>query len=273
MTDKVALAYLLRSVNARYVEVFYGDERISEATGFVVEHEERLFLISNRHVLAGMKPGSMELVDKAGRQATSVRITSYVATESSSATVCQDFPLIAPSTAGGYPSALWFEHPTYGNTVDVAALELTDLQAPDYALQDETVANDESSMYPIRQLDTMTVIGYPGGVHGGVRGKAVWMKGTVASDYADEVDGLPRFLIDSRTRAGMSGSPVYFSAAGRSAVVSEGILSIADPDAFQFVGVYSGRIFDESDVGYVWRAKTMWEIVVGEVLGQAYQPI
>jgi hypothetical protein len=84
----------------------------------------------------------------------------------------------------------------------------------------------------------------------------------VASDYDDSVNER-YFLIDASTRSGMSGSPVVFRPLGPY-LKKSGEMSVADGNMSIFMGIYSGRIRDDSDIGIVWRPK-----IVAEVLDHA----
>lgn len=69
------------------------------------------------------------------------------------------------------------------------------------------------------------------------------------------------FLIDCRTREGQSGSAVIaYRSAG---VVSEkiGTLTVHEEPVTRFLGIYSGRINRDSDIGIVWKAKAIRELI------------
>lgn len=81
----------------------------------------------------------------------------------------------------------------------------------------------------------------------------MWVQGTIATEPELDFDGLPRFLIDSRTRQGQSGSPVLAYYSGGAVPMADGSTAIMGGPMEQFLGVYSGRINDQSDLGYVWK--------------------
>jgi hypothetical protein len=89
--------------------------------------------------------------------------------------------------------------------------------------------------------DPVFVVGYPRDIGNDDTDPPVWTSGTIATDPAREWKGA-RFLIDSRTRDGQSGSAViaYATAAG-------GL-----PSRHQVLGIYSGRIDEKADIGSVW---------------------
>jgi len=71
-------------------------------------------------------------------------------------------------------------------------------------------------------------------------------------------DGLPAFIIDATTKPGMSGSPVVARRIGTyhtSQAIQMG------GQATRFLGIYSGRIHEQADVGIVWRPEVISSIL------------
>ncbi|GGF18111.1 hypothetical protein GCM10011399_09750 [Subtercola lobariae] len=171
--------------------------------------------------------------------------------------------------------ATWIEHPDGGADIDVSALCLAD-EAVSLAhalnMQRPPVIDDSEYRFTPAVPDRVMIVGYPFGRNGGATGVGVWVQGTIASEFHLPIDGLPRFLVDSRTRPGMSGSPVYLNPAGRmyNPVGREGLYSVAPEDTTQLVGIYSGRVSSDSDLGFVWHAKTILEVIDGGVPGSVF---
>jgi hypothetical protein len=83
------------------------------------------------------------------------------------------------------------------------------------------------------------------------------------------MDQLPKILIDTATRSGMSGSPVL--------VIHRGLhRERSAPDRWSvgtakaFAGVYSSRVGDSTglQLGTVWKASVIDEIIDGEIIGR-----
>lgn len=74
-------------------------------------------------------------------------------------------------------------------------------------------------------------------------------------------DNLPIQLIDCRTRQGQSGSPVIAYRAGGSVAMADGSSAIFTGPVERFIGIYSGRINAESDLGIVWKASAINELI------------
>lgn len=93
----------------------------------------------------------------------------------------------------------------------------------------------------------------------------VWKRGTVATEPTLEIDALPKFLIDTATRNGMSGAPVVMHRNGfhNPGNLKDSFFAVIE----SFVGVYSGRYGADSELeaqlGIVWR-----ETVIDEILNK-----
>ena len=90
---------------------------------------------------------------------------------------------------------------------------------------------------------------------------AVWVSGSVASEPAADYDKKPMFLIDCRARPGQSGSPVIAYTPAGGSFRNNGALAISSDEITHFLGIYSGRVNDKSDLGMVWKARVIEEIL------------
>ncbi|EJG0241771.1 serine protease, partial [Vibrio parahaemolyticus] len=73
----------------------------------------------------------------------------------------------------------------------------------------------------------------------------------------------PVFLIDCRTRQGQSGSPVIaFRTSGYRTIKDNRIsASLSGNVAWEFLGIYSGRVNAQSDLGRVWHVSALEELL------------
>jgi hypothetical protein len=108
----------------------------------------------------------------------------------------------------------------------------------------------------------LQVIGFPVGFDpvGEDVPLGVWTRGTIAWQPSLHWRNLPAFLIDCRSRPGQSGSPVVFSASELTPY-RHASGAIATGSVHEFIGVYSGRIHKDSDVGVVWKRDAVREVV------------
>lgn len=152
----------------------------------------------------------------------------------------------------------WNYHAKHGGAVDIATLPLTNIDGISLFPRSGWVESpvDWPMLLP---TDPVAVVGYPYGKH--ATGFPVWTSGTIATDPELDYDEKPVFLIDARTRQSQSGSPVYYHTNTGVVRTSTGVTNFMDAPYSWFLGIYSGRINAESDVGMVWKAHLVSEIL------------
>jgi hypothetical protein len=233
-------------------------EKLGAATGFVVIHDNKPFLITNWHVAAGRNPQTGE-THPSGATPDTLTIRHFLGEESKS------WQLFDEALLGDDGRPLWLEHPKHGRDVDVVALPLTNLHGV------EINPHNVAERPPDKRLqanvsDWVNIVGFPFGISGGA-GFAIWTKGGIASEPDIDWGDLPRFLIDARTRKGQSGSPVFAFSPGGPVTFANGDFAMLNGPSLTFLGVYSGRINEQSDLGIVWKSSLIREILAYGVPG------
>ena len=164
---------------------------------------------------------------------------------------------------------LWYEHPIHGRQVDVAAIDITDY-VTGYLLAHVNELEADAVHDP-RLAQDVFVVGFPFGAIPGAPAP-VWKRGTIALDPTFDVEGLPKILIDTATREGMSGSVVVgrHLIGGKSYKKKDG--STLDPVLMgqhdTVLGIYSGRHYpdlERAQIGIVWRRRCIEEIVSARI--------
>jgi hypothetical protein len=235
---------------------------LSIATGFFYLHNERSFLITNFHVVSGRRPDTRAILHSGG--AVPDTVTLGVASKEQNAGVPMvrwHWRQLRLYTEGGVP--IWTEHPTYGSLFDVVAIPLSGLEETSIkAANDPNLDLAKIRLYPSMEA---FVIGYPRGMSGGGH-FPIWKRATIATEPDFDLDGLPKFYIDTATREGMSGSPVYAQEVGY--WFPEGVTDLAHSclgKGRRFVGVYSGRLGAEDEfkaqLGIVWKESALISLV------------
>ncbi|TOL63423.1 serine protease, partial [Vibrio parahaemolyticus] len=110
--------------------------------------------------------------------------------------------------------------------------------------------------------EPVSVIGFPFGMS--TSGKLpVWATGFLAQELSLISEDDPVFLIDCRTRQGQSGSPVIaFRTSGYRTIKDNRIsASLSGRVAWEFLGIYSGRVNAQSDLGRVWHVSALEELL------------
>ena len=238
------------SVTSLFLELLARGNRLSTATGFVVQHSGTRFLVTNLHVLAGRQPETNSVLSPTGALPDHVRIAHH--TDTLGTWVFQSEPILDDEER-----PLWVEHPS-GSQVDIAALQLReeDERIRFYEL-DLSLA--DTDMVPQVAMP-VSIIGFPLGLTS-AGAFPIWKTGHIASDPDIDYQGRPAFLIDATTRGGMSGSPVVLRMQGGYSTRDGRMIMAQSRPATRFLGIYSGRIHGESEIGLVWRPNLLTEIL------------
>jgi hypothetical protein len=246
--DKIIISDL--STQSIFLELTADGKDLGSATGFIVMHGEKPYLITNWHVVTGKHPDTHELINDYYPDEI---VISHHARFRLGTWTKQIEPL---EDLAGNPR--WIEHPR-GSQVDVVALPLQIIPSIDDAIQlyplDLSSANTDLKIEPGMAV---SIIGYPFGLHSGRW--PIWKTGHIATDPDLSYEGRPAFLIDATTRPGMSGSPVVVRMWG-GFLDNAGNHRITCDATTRFLGIYSGTIYDTSEIGRVWRPQ-----VIGEIL-------
>jgi hypothetical protein len=148
----------------------------------------------------------------------------------------------------------WLEHPTLqtaagsipGSSIDLIALPLTQTQGADLVPLNLELAGTQILLGP---SESVSIVGFPLGL-GANEGLPLWKNGTIASDLDVDYEGKERFLLDTTSRAGMSGAPVYAKRTGSYSTAST-LISVGN--ATKFLGIYSEQS-ERAEIGIVWKA-------------------
>jgi hypothetical protein len=238
------------SVQSLLLEMRFAGSRLSTGTGFVVATRKGPYLITNRHNATGRNQETDAPLSPSGGIPNELvvwhnskgRLGAWQAT-------------VEPLITNGLPR--WAEHPALGRRADFVALPLSQLDGVELLPYDISSPANEIQLGP---ADAVSVIGFPFGVTaGGVFG--VWATGFLASEPGVDFNDLPIQLIDCRTRPGQSGSPVIAYRNGGMVTMTNGSQIASSVPIWHFVGIYSGRINAESDLGIVWKVSALRELV------------
>jgi len=225
-----------------YLELTTLGQSLGTATGFVVESSGRHYLITNWHVVSGRHPETNAIVSSTGAVPDEIRIVHHGHTLGS-------WTVRTEPLQDENKNNLWLEHP-YGRQVDVVALPLQAID-DDVHIYPFDLSLADTDMIPQVAMP-ISIIGFPLGL-ASAGAFPIWKTGHIASDPDLDYNDLPAFLIDATTRGGMSGSPVVLRLLGGYSTRSGSIIMTQTRPSTLFLGVYSGRIHGESEIGVVWR--------------------
>lgn len=239
------------SVRSLLVESSFNGQTLSTATAFVVNTPTRgPHLITNRHVVTGRHQETNQPLSQTCGVPSDLQVA-----HNRKGQLGQWVSRSEPLYVNGLPR--WIEHPLLGDRADFVALQLTQLLDVEIFPYDPGSTGTQIKLGP---ADTVSVIGFPfGATAGGHFG--IWATGFLASEPDVNFKGLPLQLIDCRSREGQSGSPVVAFRSGGATAMQDGSTKVFTGPVERFIGVYSGRINEKSDLGMVWKASALAELV------------
>jgi hypothetical protein len=243
------------SATPLFVRLTFGEQEIAAATAFFYVHDGRLYLVSNWHNFAGRNPTTHQALSPTGGVPDGVSCYAILSGEF----INRQWLRLPLRDANG---PLWYEHPDFKSNIDIGVLPVT---LPE-GYQAKPINTLPMTEMRLSVSDDVFIIGYPFGLvqRGGM---PIWKRASVASEPGMSE---PTFLVDTATRAGMSGSPVLHKYRGfyKTDPTEQGV---SGNDWFgegtQFVGVYSGRIGEselEAQLGRVWKKYLIDEVIDGQ---------
>lgn len=256
------------SVTTTRLKMSFNDIELASGSGFFYESGGRQFLITNRHNLTGRDNNTGKMLnEKTGALPNSLEFSFPNYTKTSDFIEFSGNERLSFSLRWELASPPWLEHPEIGPSADVVALDLKSIWPN--ALPPIACVNSlpHSHLLSILPASAVSVVGYPFGASVNQH-YPVWITGSVASEPEFNVDAKPAMYIDCRTNKGASGAPVFMVLNGGTSPVDsqpEGkdvAMTMRLGSAFsasfyvpvhRFLGVYSGRISNKSDIGFLWR--------------------
>lgn len=203
-----------------HIQTYNGSILLTGASGFFFRRDERLFLVTNRHVFIDEPSGHLPDRLEIELHTDAHNLTQY-ATFS--------IPLY------GNRLALWQEATDTAGPVDIAVIEIQASRLPErtvlYAFDASHLASQGED---VAIGDNLMVIGFPLGFHDTVHHLAVARSASIASAYGVRFQQQGYFLTDARTHRGSSGAPVLRRRRGH-----EGSSSLS---SWQLLGVHSTRM-------------------------------
>ena len=252
----------LPSVMSLFVTAKLGELELGQGTAFMVKWAGWDWLITNWHIAAGRNRLIGQPLHSSG--ATPDKLVVWHNARSSTVGRHQ-WRAVEYDLFDEQGAPRWFEHPQLRRRVDVVALRVD--HPSELAYYPYPVDNLTTPL-AIGITEDVNIIGFPFGIRGS-GSMAVWSRGTIASEPEVDFDALPCFLVDSRTRTGQSGSPVILYSTPAGGHRTPAGLTFSDDTLVHVLGVYSGRINPESDLGVVWKTQVLRDILTGGVRGNA----
>lgn len=207
-------------ITAVRVYTFKGRQPLTNASGFFFQRDERLFVVTSRHVLID-KPSS-HFPDR-------IEIELHI-----------DQDNLATSTGFSIPlyrngKSVWRQGLDSAGEIDVAMIEIQRSALPRNTFYRAfTPAHLQPASSPVEVGTSLLVVGFPLGFHDTLHHMPVVRHAVVASSFGLRFQGNGYFLTDARTHRGTSGAPVVMR-------VHEGCPSKGDLP-WTLLGIHSARL-------------------------------
>lgn len=198
------------------IATFDGPRGLTSASGFFFRRDERLYLVSSRHVF---------IDEDSGHHPDRIELELHGDAENLADAIGWSVLLFSDGLA------TWRQGQDDSGGIDVALLEIDQTALPpSVALAAFTPENLPGADDDVAIGEPVLIPGFPLGFHDGLHHFPVVRQGVVASPYGWRFQGMGWFLTDARTHRGISGAPVVVRAPGRA------------PLPWLLLGVHSSRL-------------------------------
>lgn len=176
------------------VSTMSGEKPLTSATGFFFQRDDRLYLVTSRHVV---------MDEVSNHQPDRLEIELHVDPKNIGAVIQWSIPLYG----GNQP--LWRQGVDSGGTVDIVAVEIHRTALPETILLSAfSPAHLVAELDQIEVGNPVLIVGFPLGFHDNLHHLAVARQAVIASAFGIRFQGQGYFLTDARMHRGTSGAPV-----------------------------------------------------------------
>ena len=234
-----------------YVETFFDDTYVTNATAFFYKHGDEIYLVSNWHIFSGRIsiPDSNGIYQPNHEQmAIPNKIKVWVhgwdfhGKKYPDYPICWEFPIIDQDNNNLYIEKQLKD----GTYIDVAMLPIKNKfihNGKDYGIPicvNNAIPPEFENQYTLHPTDDIYIIGFPFG-NLNHQYMPIWKRGSIAQDLRIQ---NYRYYIDTATRSGMSGSPIYRIITDINSLLKSEKGQIMHSELVykaEFIGIYSGR--------------------------------
>lgn len=249
------------SFTTHHLQLAYSltDAVLATATGFIYHRNNVDYLVTCWHNVTGRDPTDGNCLSQS--MAVPDVVSTSFRSKTNPAEVHRRSIQLYTDESMTIPN--WLQHPTLGAKVDVVVLPLSKELTEDFKLYPINAIEFDGG-YNTEVADEAFIVGYPFSQQQMAQ-LPIWKRASIASEPDLDFDRLPKLLVDTATRPGLSGSPVIMQRIGIHGVVGGKISDNTIIGTIRnFIGVYSGRVgADETkaQLGVVRKATVIDEIV------------
>lgn len=214
-------------LTAARVVTFYQQQRLTNASSFFFAPDDRLFLVTSRHVL---------LDEPSQHEPDRIEIELHTDPDNLAESTVLSIPLYEEG------QRVWRQGGDDAGDIDVAVIELARSVLPETAVYKAfTPQHIHGPLSQVGVGTSLLVLGFPLGFHDTLHHMPVARHAVNASSFGLRFQGKGYFLTDARTHRGISGAPVVMRLAPQTSA-AEGM---DDDLPWTLLGIHSARL----DVG------------------------
>ena len=181
-------------LSATQISTYDGDRLLTRATGFFFARDQRLFVVTSRHVV--LDEPSKHFPDRL-----------EVELHTSATNLTQSTGLSMLLYRDG--KSIWRQGEDPAGEIDVAVIEVDRTALPTTVLlRAFTPAHLQDSLDEIEVGSPLLIVGFPLGFHDTLHHLPVVRQAVISSSFGLRFQGQGYFLTDARTHRGTSGAPV-----------------------------------------------------------------
>jgi hypothetical protein len=185
------------------IGTFDGEKPMTNASGFFFERDERLYLVTNRHVVFD---------EPSDHHPSRIEIELHVASDNIAASNQFSIPLYLDG------KSIWREGTDGGGIVDMVTIEIKrDALPSDMVFHAFTPDHLAANYERVEVGSSLLLVGFPLGFHDLLHHLPVVRQAIIASSFGMRFQGQGIFLTDARTHRGLSGAPVVMRMSGDAA--------------------------------------------------------
>ena len=207
-------------LTAARILTFEQQRVLTNASGFFFERDDRLFLVTSRHVV--VDEPSKHFPDR-------LEIELHIDPDNLARSTGFSIPLYRDG------KSIWRQGLDNAGEIDVAVIEVERPALPETSLYRAFTLNHlYRPSHPMEVGTALLVVGFPLGFHDALHHMPVVRHAVIASSFGLRFQGEGYFLTDARTHRGTSGAPV--------------VMRISEPDPtlgdlpWMLLGVHSARL-------------------------------
>lgn len=188
---------------AARIGTFLDDVSLTNASGFFFERDNRLFVVTSRHVV--VDEPTKHYPDR-------IEVELHTDPVNMTASIAYSIPLYRDG------KSLWRQGQDSAGEIDVAVIEIDRGSLPESAVyRSYTPAHLATTSDQVHVGASLLVVGFPLGFHDTLHHMPVVRQAVIASSFGIRFQGEGFFLTDARTHRGISGAPVIMQVADNAA--------------------------------------------------------